>query len=490
MSGFILAIDQGTTNTKALLVDRAGQPVFRASRAIPLLTFSGGRVEQDLTAIWISVLDVIQQCLQHTAAGSIKAIAITNQRETAAAWDRITGAPVANAISWQCRRSSAICSALSESTARIQQRTGLPLDPLLSATKWAWLMNDDATLRSRAHAGDICFGTIDSWLLWKLTSGKLHATDHTNASRTALLHLESLDWDPELLALFDIPRAALPSLVSSSSILGEVLSVPQLSGIPIVSAIGDSHAAFVGHGSFSPGTVKTTYGTGSSLMTLTPALSAPTAQLARTIAWSIAGVPQYALEGNITMTGSAIQWVGEFLALTNPVDDTIALASSVGSSEGISFVPAMAGLGAPHWNATARGTISGLDRASTRAHLARAAFDAIVFQVADVFAAMQNVSAALMPGLFADGGATRNDSLMQLQADVLGLPVYRAGCEDLSALGAAWLGGHALGWWPRLADLESQCQPTMHFQPRSFDRRHYDRWKLAVARTQLEDVRR
>jgi glycerol kinase len=488
MPGCILTIDQGTTNTKALLVDRTGQPVFRASSSVPLLTPRDGRIEQKLDTIWLSVIDVILQCLEHTGANSIEAIALTNQRETAAAWDRGTGAPVANAISWQCRRSSTICNALAGSSALIQQRTGLPLDPLLSATKWAWLLEDEGALRRRADAGELCFGTIDSWLLWKLTSGKVHATDHTNASRTALLNLESLDWDPALLAIFGIPRVALPELVSSCGVLGEVAAVPELLGVPIVSIIGDSHAALAGHGNFSAGTVKATYGTGSSLMTLTSELPAPTPQLARTIAWTIAGVPQYALEGNITMTGSAIQWVGEFLGLADPVADTIALATSVSSAEGVSFVPAMAGLGAPYWNSSARGTISGLNRSSGKAHLAHAALEAIAFQVADVFISMQAASTAPMSALFADGGATRNDVLMQMQADVLGLPAHRAGWEDLSALGAGWLGGHALGWWPTLADLEALRAPTTNFQPQPFDHRRYDQWKLAVARTQFAEA--
>jgi glycerol kinase len=488
MPGFILTIDQGTTNTKALLVDHTGQPVFRASRSVPLLTYPGGRIEQDLEDIWLSVVDVIHQCIEHTGANSIEAIALTNQRETAAAWDRITGTPVANAISWQCRRSFTICDTLAGSSALIQQRTGLPLDPLLSATKWAWLLEDEVALRHLADAGELCFGTIDSWLLWKLTSGKIHATDHTNASRTALLNLESLDWDPALLAIFGIPRVALPELVSSCGVLGEIVAIPQLLGVPIVSVIGDSHAALAGHGSFSVGAVKATYGTGSSLMTLTPTLPVAASQLARTIAWTIASVPQYALEGNITMTGSAIQWVGEFLGLADPVADTIALATSVSSAEGVSFVPAMAGLGAPYWNSAARGTISGLNRSSSRAHLARAALEAIAFQVADVFTAMQAASTAPMSALFADGGATRNDVLMQMQADVLGLPTHRAGCEDLSALGAAWLGGHALGWWPALADIVALRTPTTNFQPQPFDHHRYDQWKLAVARTQLKEA--
>jgi len=489
MPAFILTIDQGTTNTKALLVDRSGRPVFQASHPVPLLTSEGGHIEQKLDTIWNSVVEVIRQCLSYVKSGSIAGIAITNQRETAAAWNRTTGLPLAHAISWQCRRSASICNALAQSADVIQQLTGLPLDPLLSASKWSWLLQHQADCQMNAAADELCFGTIDSWLIYRLTSGAIHATDHTNASRTALLNLESLEWDSRLLDLFNIPPAALPSLISSSGVIGEITSISELSGTPIVASIGDSHAALAGHGSFSAGTVKATYGTGSSLMTLIPSLAARSSQLARTIAWSINGVPQYALEGNITMTGSAIQWVGEFLGLVDPIADTIALAASVRSTQGVCFVPAMAGLGAPYWDSFARGTITGLNRSSTRAHLARAALDAVAFQVADVFGAMQIASQVHMPGLFADGGATRNADLVQLQADVLGLPVHRSCCEDLSALGAAWLGGLALGWWHSLTSLETLRQPTKTFQPQTFDSSRYDQWKMAVARTRLQESR-
>jgi glycerol kinase len=486
MPDFILAIDQGTTNTKALLVDQHGRPLFRASSPIGLYTPSLGCIEQDLLEIWQSVLNVIDSCVAHAGPSSIEAVAITNQRETAAAWDRTTGVPIVNAISWQCRRSSDICASLATHSDFINQTTGLSLDPLLSATKWSWLLQHNVDLEPRASAGEICFGTIDSWLLYKLTGGAFHVTDHSNASRTALLNLHSLDWDPQLLSLFSIPSAALPTLVSSAGMIGSVTAIPALIGVPIVSSIGDSHAASAGHGSFSIGSVKATYGTGSSLMTLAPFLPSSSPQLARTVAWTIDGIPQYAYEGNITMTGSAIQWIGEFLGLSDPVSDTFALATSVPHSAGVCFVPAMAGLGAPYWSASARGTITGLDRSSTRAHLARAAVNSIAFQIADVFGAMQAASRVPLATLQADGGATRNDALMQFQSDVLGLPVHRSSCEDLSALGAAWLAGHALNWWPRISDLESLRQPATEFQPGVFDTAQYNDWKLAVARARLE----
>jgi glycerol kinase len=488
MSRFIIAIDQGTTNTKALLVDSSGQPVFRASCPVKLYTPSSGRIEQDLLEIWQSVIEMIDQCVAQVGPSSIAGIAITNQRETAAAWYRKDGSPVANAISWQCRRSNEVCSDLAQHTELIQELTGLPLDPLMSATKWAWLLQRDPTLLDKASSGEICFGTIDSWLIFKLTGGTVHATDHSNASRTALLNLRSLDWDNTLLSLFQIPAIALPTLLSSSGIVGTITSVLTLAGVPIVSSIGDSHAAFAGHGSFSLGTVKATYGTGSSLMTLTSSLPTPASQLARTVAWTIDGTPQYAYEGNITMTGSAIQWIGDFLGLPDPISDTISLASSVSDTDGVYFVPAMAGLGAPYWNSSARGTITGLNRSSTRAHLARAAVDSIAFQIADVFHSMRAFSETPLTTLRTDGGATRNDSLMQAQADVIQVPVYRSHCEDLSALGAAWLGGYALRWWPTISDLEGLRQPVSKFQPQKFDSTQYEGWKLAVARTRFEET--
>ncbi|MGH9600534.1 MAG: FGGY family carbohydrate kinase, partial [Terracidiphilus sp.] len=281
-----------------------------------------------------------------------------------------------------------MCARLRWSASTIQAVAGLPLDPLLSATKWAWAFDEQPELRAQAEAGELLLGTIDAWILYKLSGGRIHATDHTNASRTALLGLESLAWDDDLLKLFEIPRAALPEVRASSGVFGECASIPELAGVPIAAAIGDSHAALVGHGSYAPGTVKATYGTGSSLMMLTPGLAAESKLVARTVAWSTAGAVRYALEGNIAMSGAALQWVGEFLGLQRPVEDAAALAASVSDAAGVILVPAMVGLGAPHWDAAARGIVTNIERSHTAAHLARAALDAIAFQVADVLEAM------------------------------------------------------------------------------------------------------
>jgi glycerol kinase len=495
----ILAIDQGTTNTKALLVNRDGEAIFQASMAIGLLQPQPGYVEQDPLEIWQSVCAVASQCIAHVrqAGGTIAGIAITNQRETALAWDpasRVSapaGKPLTSAISWQCRRSAKMCDRLSPHAQQIRDVTGLPLDPLLTASKWMWLFESQADLMPLAQAGRLRLGTVDSWLIANFTGGEVHATDHSNASRTALLCLATLDWDEEMLHLFGVPRAALPRIVPSSGVIGLCTSIPELAGVPIVAAIGDSHAALVGHGCFSSGSVKATYGTGSSLMMLTDGLALPAETLARTIAWSNSESVRFALEGNIAMTGAAVQWVGEFLGLAHPTQDAVALAETVADSSGLMFVPAMVGLGAPYWDKAARGTIANLERYHTRAHLARAALESIAFQIADVFFAMEALVASDLPFLLADGGASRNDTLMQMQADALLKPVRRAGSEELSALGSAWLGGVALGWWQSLEDIGKQNKQDVEFAPRIARtewQRRSEGWKLALRRAQLREV--
>ncbi len=492
----ILAVDQGTTNTKALLFDSEGMAISRASAPVTLLQPMPGYVEQDPLELWQSVRQVMSECA-HQAVSlnvSIAGIAITNQRETVVVWrpgaaaSVAAGEPVSNAISWQCRRSAPVCERIRDKASSIQAITGLPLDPLLSATKWAWILEQKEELRSLDAAGELRLGTVDSWLLYNLTGGRVHATDHTNASRTALLGLESLEWDKTLLDIFGIARAALPQVRPSSSIFGECKAISELNGIPIVSMIGDSHAALVGHGSPAPGTVKATYGTGSSLMMLTPELPGPTASLARTVAWSAPDEVRYALEGNIAMSGAAVQWVGEFLGLANPVEDAVRLAATVPDAGGLLLVPAMLGLGAPYWDAAARGLVANLERSHTAAHLARAALDAIAMQVADVLEAMEQAAAVQAPVLQADGGATRNDALMQMQADVIGRTVRRAAQEDLSARGAALLGGVTLGWWKSSNEFATLPRNSSHFEP-YMTREQRDglrrAWRQAVRRARL-----
>jgi glycerol kinase len=489
-SALILAIDQGTTNTKALLVNMSGAPVFVASAPVGLIHSELGHVEQDPDQIWQSVLRVIGESALYTSqsGNSIAAVALSNQRETAVAWDKATGTPVGNAISWQCPRSAEICRRMAPHAALIRAKTGLPLATLTSAGKWAWLIENDSSVRTLSRAKTLRFGTVDSWVVHRLTGGSVHATDFSNASRTGLLNLESLTWDTDLLDLFGLPLHAMPTLRSSSGSFGACSNVPGFDGVPILAVIGDSHAAMFGHGHYTPGTVKATYGTGSSLMALTPHLPADTLALARTIAWSISGQTQFALEGNIAMTGSAVQWVGEFLGLSNPSREAADLAATVVDADGVCFVPAMVGLGAPYWDASARGTITGLGRSHTSAHLARAAIEAIAYQVTDVFYAMEQAGNTRCAALHADGGAARNHQLMQFQADILGRPLLRSGTAELSAFGASLLAGLALGWWNSLAEIADLPRTVDHFAPAMVDddrKRRYASWKRAVARALL-----
>jgi glycerol kinase len=498
-SELILAIDQGTTNTKALLFDRKGQAVYKASAAVELLQPKPGYVEQNPLELWQSTCQVMRNCAAHAkqAGAKIAGISISNQRETALAWrprkgeSEVAGTSICPAISWQCRRSEPICGKLRDSSDLIQSKTGLPLDPLLTATKWSWLLNEQPGLRDALEQGDVLLGTVDAWLLYNLTGGRVHATDFTNASRVALLNLETLDWDDELLKLFGIPRNALPRLAASSSSFGLCVALPELAGVPIVSMIGDSHAALVGHGCYEPGAVKATYGTGSSLMMLTPSLTSEAKSLARTIAWSVPGSVQFALEGNIAMSGAALHWVGEFLGLKDPAEDAAALAETVPDAGGLVLVPAMLGLGAPYWDSAARGLVANLERAHTGAHLARASLNAIAMQVADVLEAMEFAAGVKLPVLLADGGATRNLTLMQIQADVLDRNVRRSAQEELSARGAALLGGLALEWWSGLDEIASLPTASDLFVPRMNDEqraglRH--QWRLAVARSRMQTL--
>jgi glycerol kinase len=493
---WILAIDQGTTNTKAVLVDRQGEISYRVSAPVEVLQPQAGWVEQDPIALWRSIAGVTKECAHHAsgAHGAIAGIAIANQRETAVMWRHAAGSadcagePVGNAITWQCRRSAPVCERLRRDEATIQAITGLPLDPLVSASKWAWALEREATLRSQAESGQVHLGTVDAWLLYNFTAGAVCATDHTNASRTALMSLATLDWDKQMLALFDIPRQALPQLRPSSGQFGKCAAIPELEGVPIVAMIGDSHAALLGHGCYDAGAVKATYGTGSSLMMLTPGMVNDGRNLARTVAWSTADGARFALEGNIAMSGAAVQWVGEFLGLKNPIEDAAALAATVPDAAGLVLVPAMVGLGAPHWDAKARGLACNLERSHTAAHLARAAVDAIAHQVADVLETMEDVAQVDLPVLLADGGATRNDTLMQMQSDMIGRPVHRSQQEDLSARGAALLGGLALGWWGGLDELAALNSRADVFKPRmgNADRKkRRETWKLAVRRARL-----
>jgi len=490
--GNLLVVDQGTTNTKVLLVDAQGNVRARAARALIQHYPQPAWVEQDADAIWQSVRAALDECLAAAGDPPLEAIAITNQRESVALWERRTGRPAGPVIVWQCRRTADFCAELRARGLApwLAERTGLAVDPLFSASKMRWLLEQAPEYRPRAEQRELCLGTLDSWVLWNLSGGRVHACDLTNASRTQLLDLHSREWSDELLHLFGVPRAALPEVRPSSGDFGASVALGRLpAGIPIASLIGDSHAALFGQAGFTPGAVKATYGTGSSLMTPTPAAVLSRHGLSTTIAWALDRERvTYALEGNISMSGAAIQWLGEFLGLASPAEAVAELASSVDDAEGVYVVPALVGLGAPYWNDAARGLISGLTPGSTVAHLARATLEAIAYQVRGVFEVMQAEASLPLTALLADGGASRNDRLMQFQADILGLPVLRTASADASALGAAYLAGLAVGIWQTLADLEQLPRLRERFEPRMPEAERaarYAGWQTAVARATL-----
>lgn len=483
---FVLAVDQGTTNTKALLVNSRGQIVAQAAHPVGITFPQPGWVEQSALEIWQSVRAVVDDCLASAGHPPMLALAISNQRETSLAWDRRTGQPLGPVVSWQCRRTTGICAALQtpDNEKQVYARTGLALDPMFSAAKFRWLLDHIPQGHSRAQNGDICLGTVDSWLVYQFTGGSEHRTDVTNASRTQLFNLQQVDWDDDLLALFGVPRAALPRPGESSSLFGETVALGYLpAGVPICGVVGDSHGALFGHTGFQPGAVKATYGTGSSLMSPVTAPPHSRSGLSGTIAWGESGVT-YALEGNIYTTGATVQWLRDFLSTTT---QAIAdLAASVPDTEGVYLVPAFVGLGAPHWDANARALISGLTRGSSAAHVARAAVESIAYQIRDVFDRMEADSGTALHLLLADGGATRNNMLMQFQADLIGRPVVRNNSTHLSALGAAYLAGLYIRFWDSRESIAALPRAIDRFDPAMSPaqrERLLAGWQEAVART-------
>ena len=478
--GLVLAIDQGTTNTKALAVAPDGRIVALASRPMTVHYPQPGWAEQSADDIWQSVEAVATEVI--AAAGeNVAAIAISNQRETIVLWDAKTGEAIAPAVIWQCRRSAERCAVLRASghETEIVDRTGLGIDPLFPAAKIAWLLDVIPGARARAETGAIKAGTVDSWLLWKLTGGAVHATDHSNASRTQLFNTQTLRWDERLATLFDVPLSILPDVHLSDSRFGETASGMLGAGIPVHAMIGDSHAALFGHGVRTPGTVKATYGTGSSLMTLTERRVSSSHGLSGTIAWSTADGVAYALEGNISVSGQAAAFMAELLGLTDSAALS-SLAETVADTNGVAFVPALVGLGAPHWRDDARGVISGLSLGTKPAHLARAALEAIAFQVADVLGAMEADTGARMGQLRADGGASRNRFLMQFEADIIDRPVVTAAAPEVSALGAAALAFSGLGVAMPPVPGAAKFTPGIDAGTRAA---HRARWDKAISQT-------
>lgn len=487
---YVLALDQGTTSSRAIVFDHDSRVVSMAQREYTQIFPRSGEVEHDPLEIWESQLETAVEALQTAGltAADMAAIGITNQRETTILWDRVTGEPVMNAIVWQDRRTSARCDEIRAAHGDlIRARTGLETDAYFSASKIEWILNNVEGVRDRAMRGQIAFGTVDSWLIWKLTSGKAHVTDVSNASRTMLFNINTLDWDDELLGIFDIPRSLLPEVTASSEIVGEIDSVPQLAGIPIAGNAGDQQAALFGQACFEPGLSKNTYGTGCFLLqNIGERPITSKNRLLTTVAWKIGERTEYALEGSVFIGGAVIQWLRDSLGIIASASEVETLANSVPDNGGVYFVPAFAGLGAPYWDQDARGTIVGLTRGTGRAHIARAALESIAFQSAELLAAMHADSGTELTELRVDGGATRNDTLLQFQADLLQIPVVRSKVTETTALGAAYLAGLAVGYWKSTDDLRHHWQEDTRFEPQidgESATRLMTEWRAAVRRT-------
>jgi glycerol kinase len=488
---YILSLDQGTTSSRALLFDDQGAVRSLAQREFRQIFPQPGWVEHDPEQIAASQIAVALEALTKAGvqARDVAAIGITNQRETTLVWDRETGKPICNAIVWQDRRTAAYCEQLQAQghESLIQARTGLVIDAYFSGSKISWILENVANARQLAAAGRLAFGTVDTWLIWKLTGGQLHITDASNASRTMLFNLHTGTWDGELLDLFQVPASMLPAVRPSSEIYGEVSSAPGLNGIPIAGIAGDQQAALFGQRCITPGLTKNTYGTGCFMLqsTGTRPLRSKN-RLLTTVAWRIGDTTDYALEGSIFVGGAVVQWLRDGLGIIRRSAEVEALASSVPDNGGVYFVPAFVGLGAPHWDPHARGAIVGLTRGSTAGHIARAALESIVYQVADLMDAVQTDTGTPLVELRVDGGASANDALMQFQADVLGVPVVRPSMTETTALGAAYLAGLGSGLWKQtrtIAELQREERRFEPHMPRALVNELRERWNEAISRS-------
>ncbi len=487
---YVLALDQGTTSSRAILFDHSGKIHAVAQREFEQHFPRSGWVEHDPREIWSSQIAVAGEVIAKAGLGTrdVTAIGITNQRETTVVWDRRTGEPIANAIVWQDRRTAGFCDELRQRGVEdtVRQKTGLLLDPYFSGTKLRWLLDHVDGARDLAQAGHLAFGTVDTWLVWKLTAGKVHATDASNASRTLMYNIHSGDWDDELLDVLEVPRSVLPEVRDSSGDFGQTSGNELGAPIPIAGIAGDQQAALFGQLCTDRGMVKTTYGTGCfMLMNTGDRVVLSENKLLTTVAWRIDGTTTYALEGSIFVGGAVVQWLRDGLGLIDSAPAVEALAGGVDDSGGVVFVPAFVGLGAPDWDPSARGLIAGLTRGTTAGHLARAALEGLAFQVADVLDAMRGDAGTQVPEMRVDGGAAANDLLMQIQADLLGVPVVRPQTIETTALGAAYLAGLAVGFWQGVDELREQWQQDLRFDGGLSDdeiataRR---RWRSAVER--------
>ena len=488
---YVLALDQGTTSSRAILFDHDGSIRSIAQREFEQIFPQAGWVEHDPEEIWSSQISVAVEALSRgdVRPRDIAAIGITNQRETTVVWDRQTGRPIYNAIVWQDRRTAGLCDQLKSAGHEklIQERTGLLIDSYFSATKIRWILDQVPDARRMAEAGRLAFGTIDSWLIWKLTSGKLHITDVSNASRTMLFNIHRCEWDEELLRLLEIPRSLLPEVRASSEVYSEVTTTLGLGSIPIAGIAGDQQASLFGQRCTSPGLAKNTYGTGCFLLQNTGRDAVPSKnRLVTTVAWKIGDAVEYALEGSVFIGGAVVQWLRDGLHVIQNSNEVEALANSVSDNGGVYMVPAFVGLGAPHWDQYARGAIFGITRATNSGHLARAALESIAFQVADVLDAMQLDAGTPLPELHVDGGAAVNETLLRFQADILGIPVVRPAVMETTALGAAYMAGIATGFWRDAGEIASMPLEEKRYEPR-MSRAETDalrgRWKEALSRS-------
>jgi glycerol kinase len=491
MARYVLAIDQGTTGSTALVLDQRLSVKAKANVEFRQIFPKPGWVEHDLEDIWSSTLKAVGKALREASVktGDLQAIGITNQRETTLLWDRRTGRPLHHAIVWQDRRTADQCNELKAAGMEpwVREKTGLVLDAYFSGTKLRWLLDNVRGARERAERGELCFGTVDSALLWRLTGGVVHATDVTNASRTLLMDLEKRAWDDELCALFKVPKQVLPEIRPSAGVFGVTKGVRGLpDGIPIAGIAGDQQAAMVGQACFTEGEAKCTYGTGAFLlMNAGPRKVTSKHGLIGTVAWQIGDEVAYALEGSAFIAGAVVQWLRDGLGLFKKSAEVEKLAASVRDSGGVTFVPALAGLGAPHWRQEARGLICGIDRGVTKAHLARAALEGVAFEIYDLAQAMAQDIGKPMPMFRVDGGAAANDLLMQFQADLLQTPIERPRMLETTALGAAFLAGLGVGIWPGTKELQKAWRAGKQFKPKmKADVRdaHLARWQAAVSR--------
>jgi glycerol kinase len=494
---FILALDQGTTSSRAIVFDRGGAIKAVAQKEFTQIFPSAGWVEHDPQEIWASQIGVAVEALGRAQIRpqQVAAIGITNQRETTIVWDRETGAPIANAIVWQDRRTADYCERLKAEGAGpvIQEKTGLLIDAYFSASKIRWLLDHVPGARAKADAGTLAFGTVDSWLLWKLTAHERHVTDVSNASRTMLFNIHTMQWDDELLRIFGVPRSMLPDVRSSSEVYGRVSPSLGIESVPIAGVAGDQQAALFGQMCRQPGMSKNTYGTGCFLLqNIGTAPTASRQRLVTTVAWTIGDRTEYALEGSVFIGGAVVQWIRDGLGLVRSAPEIEALAASVPDNGGVYLVPAFAGLGAPHWDAYARGTMVGITRGTTAGHVARAALESIAYQVADLLDAMRADANIPLSELRVDGGAAGNNMLLQFQADLLGVPVVRPAVTETTALGAAYLAGLAVGYWKSIDEVSGQWRVERRFEP-SMPRAAADalrsRWSAAVGRSKEWETR-